>query len=373
MKEKDTGNNKGVILLDQNRLFFFVEGQKEPVGLEFNSQIFQHFEILKNSDFRAQIDQFIQQNGLPPSRIYILLSQTLLFQSDFDLKKEGIEEEKKHFLNIVPFENVGSLTLSPSGVERVIAANHDHYSMVREVFEARGFTVEAIAPSQILGDSFAQVQSIDASLVKAVFGNETLLKKNNFLAFQTPHENQIETPVPETTQNNSFWVSHKKIILLLSVFGVLLLILGVVSYFSLFHNKEELQPLPEAQDTQGAVAAPTSIPEDTTPPVTDAADPEETLAAEDINIQILNGSGVTGEGESLSQLLQEQGFTQISVNDTESFSSVTQVVYHPRVPTSIRADIERELVGIYGDVSTSENSTSSTDVVITTSSVNEEE
>ncbi len=74
-------------------------------------------------------------------------------------------------------------------------------------------------------------------------------------------------------------------------------------------------------------------------------------AKEDLQIQILNGSGVVGQAAKVKDMLAKQGFKNIKTsNSDEDNVEITKVLFALDVPKSIRAEIKKTLEEVFSQV-----------------------
>lgn len=171
-----------------------------------------------------------------------------------------------------------------------------------------------------------------------------------------PQENQTQEqssrvrtrvgfPEPQTNRG-----VNKKLIFLVSL---IIVALAIAAWFFLF--KEESPSVDEISPTP------------TLPASSPTPEPPETVNKQEIKIQVLNGTGLSGAAGSLKGQLEKAGYTDIKVGNAGSQDfSTTEVVFSTRTPASVRDEIMKLLQGLYNEVETSDASQSDSDVIITT-------
>lgn len=92
---------------------------------------------------------------------------------------------------------------------------------------------------------------------------------------------------------------------------------------------------------------------------------EEPVDKSEIQIEILNGSGVSGEASKFKTILAELGYTNIEVgNASSSDYTVTEVTFKSSVPDEIQNEITDSLESIYAEVDVNNGSIGENDVQI---------
>jgi len=93
----------------------------------------------------------------------------------------------------------------------------------------------------------------------------------------------------------------------------------------------------------------------------------EKIEREEIKIQVLNGTGITGGAGSLKTKLEKLGYSQIEVGNapTSNFTA-TELIFNDDVPKTVRDEIQELLEDTYQDVEVEENSLDKYDIRITT-------
>lgn len=149
----------------------------------------------------------------------------------------------------------------------------------------------------------------------------------------------------------------------LLIVGILILvaILGFVIYKSAT-NKSQVasgEPTPfnnlAAQEGQGSVLS-------STPSATPKA-----VDKSKVEIQIQNGTGITGEAAYLQTQLKDLGYTNIKVgNASDTSSTSTQVTFASSLNSGIVAELTQKLKALYQNVTVSNSGTITFDVVVVT-------
>lgn len=190
------------------------------------------------------------------------------------------------------------------------------------------------------------------------------------------NDQNIQSPEPETNQSSfpqeSSGVSFPTVgspqksggTKTLLIVGILILvaILGFVIYKSATSKGEVAsgEPTPfdnlAAQDVAGvSVSSPSPS---ATPKAVDKSK---------VEIQIQNGTGITGEAAYLQTQLKDLGYTNIKVgNASNQDSTATQVTFASSLDSGVVAELTQKLKALYQNVTVSNSGTTTFDVVIVT-------
>lgn len=138
-----------------------------------------------------------------------------------------------------------------------------------------------------------------------------------------------------------------------------LLILGGAGIF--FFTKSSGEAIPTPTPSFGVV--PIDEPE-TTPVPTKSPEP---INRETISIEVLNGTGISGEAKLLSDKLKALGYSDItSGNASSTDNTETTVTFSKTLSQSVQDEIKKELDSFYKTVNVKTSSTQKSDIVIIT-------
>ncbi len=162
------------------------------------------------------------------------------------------------------------------------------------------------------------------------------------------------TPTPTVSSNNSK-KSWKWLVILI----LFLVVIGGVTFF--VYKSSKTSPAEGTPESTGQ----TSLSDLVTPEPTPAPTPFDKTQ---LNISVLNGTGVAGEAGVLATQLKDLGYTNVTTGNAATDNATdTQVTFSPSIPDIVVTEINGKLNEVYISVTTS-NSTlpSGTDIQITT-------
>jgi len=109
------------------------------------------------------------------------------------------------------------------------------------------------------------------------------------------------------------------------------------------------------------------IPVDEYTPKPLATSTPEAVEKADVTVQVLNGTGITGEAGYLQNKLKALGFEKIEVGNADSTDYTdTTVTFKKDLSSSLQEEVKEELEKVYKKVVVKTSSTQSSDIVIIT-------
>ncbi len=150
----------------------------------------------------------------------------------------------------------------------------------------------------------------------------------------------------------------------LLIVGVLVLvaILGFVIYKSASNNSTEANPSPTSFDN---LTTPSDQTIQTLTPAPSAG-PSTKVDKTKVQIQVQNGTGITGEAAYLQTQLSTLGYTNVKVGNSDSTITATSVTFSSSLDSGVVSEITQKLNSIYQTVNTKTSSSATFDVVIVT-------
>ncbi len=229
------GNGQiGFIYLRVNSLDFYSSKSTNGAHLDFAQTSVRDLELINKVELVEKIKSFVDQNKIPPSNIIIVLSDSVYFEKDFlDLPIDQQDIAVNNFLENVPFESVASRLYTIERGVKIVAANKELYQAIKEAFESKGFVIESVTPSIILGSSLIdEAGGLNIDSVTTIFNKYNLLKQNNL------DINKISINTSSQKKENPYKAEHtiNKRLIVLAAFFVVLLVILVMVIVSSFKN-----------------------------------------------------------------------------------------------------------------------------------------
>lgn len=206
-----------ICFIDRDALSFFSGGAVSK--LKFDPAVVRDIDVVNKDTFRKQIMAFVDSQKINPSNFMIVFAEGICFSIDIAAKTS--EEEKKaliqNFRNSVPFEHVEAKVFATSTGERLICINKDLYETILQGFDARGFNCLDVYPDWVIGNF--GTKGLTPAIAKSMAEN---IGKDNINGFFGDVVIESETQV---VSEETFFNKNKRMILLSSIFGALLIIL----------------------------------------------------------------------------------------------------------------------------------------------------
>lgn len=371
---------KGVIYLDKTSLDYYAEKMQAIPKLVFPPAVIQDIEVIDIPKLDQMIKAFIDTNKLLPASLTIVLANSILFSKDIpkpDLKQiakekaaqkpggspvapapapvpvASVEDQTLQFLEAVPFNEVSSITLPiPNGV-KLVAANKDLYTDIKRAFEKYKFTVDAVTPLPTFGTSVAPV---DATIARRLLQKVDLARQHNMLTVR-----QVSTIKPVGIVKPTDKKSKTRLFVMLGVFGVLFLILGIMTYTTFF------APAPPKKTN---TVAPIAVVKKPTPTITLVPSPQENESSssailQKVTVQITQPPTGGTEAAQLKILLTKLGVGSVTVKKGTSAVSKTVVAFSKKLNPLAKTKISAVIQPLLPDASFIETDEQTADVVIT--------
>lgn len=165
-----------------------------------------------------------------------------------------------------------------------------------------------------------------------------------------PQASSFQTPA-KAKSSSSKWV----------IIFIGLLILGGAGIF--FFTKSSGEAIPSPTPSFGVVPIEEKTNE-STPIPTKSPEP---INRETVSIEVLNGTGISGEAKLLTDKLKTLGYSDITAGNAEtSDNTEATVTFSKTLSQSVQDEIKKELDGFYKTVNIKTSSTQKSDIVIVT-------
>lgn len=333
--------NPYVVFLSSQGMIWGGEALKTVIPVQFAHDVVKDLEIVNPKGLENQLFSLIEQNNIHASSIIFILGEDLYFSQDFAVTAE---EEMKSYLSIIPFDEVVSKRLQTQNGERLIAMSSEFLNPLVEVFETRGFTVEAVSPNIVLGESLKNPDQFTPEVIA-----------NILQSIETVRLYSLYTPPKEPDTITGFRDSEGKIfnprlIFMIFFFVVLIGFLVVLLYTNGYlGNKPKpaaKPPAPASKESQTQV--PSSKQTEVTPTLASESAQASSSASvgqlkKEIKIEVLNGTSTTGFADKIKTALTDHGYEQVSVGNTTTVAQKTLMLHTSKVTSDIVEDLISQL------------------------------
>lgn len=221
-----------IVYFSEKGLSFFLHSSQQTLPLSFPETVFGDLEIKDKAQFVNTLESFLKQNKILDLNIIMLLSPELCLSHRFANNNSQLNHDISLFVESVPFEKVASLNLTDINKQNeiiTIATNQEMLTIVAEILGKYNNSLLHVISHQalnILGLPEDKI-SFDQSVIEFVFDVYPQLKNYSF-----PLEERVVQPIETATKINPNPTQPKannfRMILLVSIFVILLLVLGLV-------------------------------------------------------------------------------------------------------------------------------------------------
>jgi len=248
-----------IIYLQQDKFDFYLPSLGKVIEFRFVPEIIKDLEVINVVLLENLIKLFIANNKITPTELVIVLSDNVCFIKDFVLPvappqlsqeqneqvggvvhtpritADVLDDQIKHFIEHVPFENVVSKTFPMGNGTKVVAVNGELYESIKTAFEKSGFKINMVLPGVVFANNLSSKTLLDVPSAKIFLQESESLGDNNLLA-KMPHmsevkqNNENEISEKEKKPNKK---SKKRLYAMLGVFAILIVIMIVVYITSL--------------------------------------------------------------------------------------------------------------------------------------------
>lgn len=337
-----------ILLVLRNKSLEFVNDQGESRSIELAPTIFNYGEVISSELFSKTIKEFLTKEEIN-GYIILALDSTLIIERDFS-KNTTTDAEITAFLEMIPFQEVLSVKYIVGESLRISCANGLLITTLKKIFLEHGAQLKSVVALNHLIENTNQITDQE---YKKIIAHD---KENNFLESKNEEKKtiQIESSTDEKKSFNNSENTSKKNVLLIIVFIIIICIAGGIVVLNLF-------PKSNVQQNESIVAPsviPTIIQESSPSPVPIVAEKST------FTVQVLNGSGITGEAAKTSTVLENIGFSQLETGNTVKTTETT-IVFKSNVPLAYRDEIIAEVSKLYTEVKSSDSESNNFDIVIT--------
>ncbi len=354
---------KSIIYIDRNNLYFYGGNVHAPLTFPFKPTTVRDIEVINDEELEKELNEFIKNNKIEPSDAMLIIAHQSSFEKNIDIKipPDQVELQKKQFIENVPFEQTLSKTFIDKKGTKVIVANKDLAYLIRDIFNKNHFIVEIIASVAALfpdGDI-----TFNAAAAQQMLNKSSVFKQNMFLL--------KDVEIPSTDAFEETYGKEKKVNKLFYLIPVFLVLIGILVWLIIGQrtpkkNKIAINPSPalvSARVSPTLTLAPTNI----------ASTAATLLPKETITIEILNGSGIVGQADTIREQLEDANYEAITTGNAPTRQTTrTLILFKSRIPIPQREEIVSIVSDVAGEATTQINEEIESDILITTASSSEQ-
>lgn len=200
--------------VDSRKFFFLVHGG--VLELEIPTDVIENLEVINKEKLYALVAAFLEYHKITPGSILFILSPALSFKKEFPVMPTvDLQKAMETFLEFVPFESVARKDIQLEKGIFLVAVNKNLCDSLKIAMEKQKWIVEGVVPMALVGEVFPQLLGTNDL---SVF----LPKVEDLKQYSIMTNTQISKIITRDTKKS---LSSKRFLMLLSVFGLLILIL----------------------------------------------------------------------------------------------------------------------------------------------------
>ena len=365
-----------------------VEG---PARLDFPPEIVNYQEVFDPEKFAKSLEDFLGQIAVAQLEVVVLISQPLIFSKEF-LYQESISNVDPNkplldynalntkiqaYIEATPFDNnhISKLELKGENSSLILVTNKSLYLPIVDLVTKLGGRVISVVPVTVFGD-LGQKTILDGGDVDLVFDDKKTLQINNFLLSQNiaaVDAGKTVSPIvtgDEDDEEEEGNGKKSKILLILGALFIIggLLVLGMMLGFVKNPLPKSAGTAPETSKSLPQPSAVVSVATESAILVGSPSAALQDIKKDQLKVNIINGSGVSGQGSKVKSILTPLGYKDITIGLTVlSGTTDTSISYSKKVTTVNKDELVQELGKTFLAVKTTEASSAARfDIEITT-------
>jgi hypothetical protein len=208
--------------LERQRLSYFSASEGVVHTLVFTSEAVYDLEVQNKKALERLLDNWLATHQIQPQSIALVLAEDSYFVHDstkIELSPE--DDEYKHFLSFVPFDDAHIQTFPLTQGSRTLAVSKDFLHPIMEMLEARDFRLSCVSPDFVFAEVTGSRPFADDT-AKIMAENLALLEPYSFIS-KAERERKLRSDDSFTTVR-----FDAKILVGIGVFVVLLGVLGLL-------------------------------------------------------------------------------------------------------------------------------------------------
>jgi hypothetical protein len=148
-----TKREDAIIIIDANRILFYVNKASNTLQLNLSSDVISNLEVVSREKLERAINRLFQLPSLRGKEfdVVVIFSHNITFEKELTSTNSKAEfEETQKFLDMVPFEEVLSNSYRINKKTRIVAANKILYNILKQVLERNKAHSSLVLPMTIL-------------------------------------------------------------------------------------------------------------------------------------------------------------------------------------------------------------------------------
>lgn len=385
--------------LTPQALEVYSDQSDQPARLDFPTEIINHQEVFDLEKYNQILESFLSQMGIDGLNVVILLSQPLIFSQEFPFEQSsntdedsnkplldynGLNTKIDQFVDQAPFDNnqIAKMELRADSSLLVLITNKALYQPIIDVLTKFETKVISVVPVTIFAQ-LAQKSILDTKDIEFIFSDKKALQQNNFLVGQVVDDSTAiktlaledgDDLAKEEDEDDEKSDGTSKFLL---IFGSVFIIGGLIVLAVMLGlvknplaktatvespNNLTTQNLASDNNPQIEVGSNSAVLVGSNSAVLQA------VKKDSVQISVINGSGIAGQGSKVKNSLTALGYKNITIDGTLlSGTSDTLVNFASTINSAARDEITQQLAKIFASIKTQDASPSAkVDIQITT-------
>ncbi len=345
-----------LFLLQRSQLSVFRKSNGKIGTWKFDPKVVNKLEILDLEVFTKTLNTFLSQMKLISGEVTILLDSSIYFTQEVqpiskeqqrelsEYKGEKTElgeaapekpissfeqneaeiEEKRRFVQSVPFSNTYSNIIEFGKKKLILVTNRDLYEPMIKVLADNHFRVTHIFPMAVVGEVFDHGGYTPEAALMLLHSIDKF-KSGDLLNSRMISEDQVSSPAINNQIPTALPEDKKRLYLMLGAFVILLLILGAVVFWSMKRDQKivitpqteivaDLPINPEPIESAAVIPLETRIDLGTYLQSTPSANKN----LQDLKVSIDYSQEKDEEAQIVQEALKTAGFKEVQVRNLES-------------------------------------------------------
>lgn len=323
------------ILIYLQKNGFLLYSRNHPDGIEFKNP-----DTITPNTYSDALQTFIAENSLDTAATIIILSSDLITQKEIiGESSQDQQREVDAFISQspIPSENQAKETFELDNKRFILIADKTSYQILASELQHLEWDIVSIVPISLfrdISDSKMKKNGLNQKEIQEIYTNTNLIKSANMLPAEDIPSQEGES---EPSSFSSYFLNKTVMIA-----AVIILILGGSAYAY-------------SQGTFSSLLASTATPkEEVTPTVQPTTTPTPAPTEEDktkLSVQILNGTGTTGQAGKVKARLEKLDYSDIkTANGDTKENTITTVTFSVKVSREYQEEVTKDLEKMFEEV-----------------------
>ena len=346
-------DGKNILLfLTDKVLAVYSEDVKLNDRIEFPSKVYSDLKILDREKFKELVVELLARTNLRKQKAILALGESAVFVKSGDVTEDSDEEVLiEQFENAIPFEagKVGKLEIH-DGALKLIGANREVYETIIEASKIFEWSIKAVVPVSAFGTTERET-TLTPDEVASLLGGAKEIKEADLLAGGEVKRDELFGP------KKTLKIQYKLLFLVV----LIAMLLGALFFARSFFNNLKTFGKHSDNFSLQSINIPSSSPSVSPSPASSSAQEKK-----DIKVEVLNGTGISGQAAQVKTLLEGLGYTNITLGNSQTITQDTLLETTASFSGTLKDEITNSLKKDFSSVKLKDLQDQSFDVLIVT-------